>query len=169
MSRNWSARELQLFVRAWKIADDDSPNNIIAAAPKNNDFSRTTAQIERKKREFIRSYALIRQHVDALDIILGGDGTREGQKDEENIKDPTKDKTEKPRTQGNNDTFPAPNTTTEDQRGAMATRKEKHPKIDGKQEVKGKKIKAKTNPVQRKQKVPSKNYKGKEKKSANST
>ncbi|CAI9718058.1 Hypothetical predicted protein [Octopus vulgaris] len=77
-----------------------------------------------------------RQHVDTLDIILGGDGTRESQKDEENIQDPTKNKTEKPRTQGNNDTCPAPNTTTEDQRGALAARKEKHPKIDGKQETK---------------------------------
>ncbi|XP_036366487.1 uncharacterized protein LOC118766810 [Octopus sinensis] len=123
MSRNWSARELQLFVRAWKIAEVDSPNNIIAAALKSNDFSRTTAQIERKKREFLRSYALIRQHMDTLDIILGGDCTREDQKDGEHIQDPTKDTTEKPATKGNNGTCPAPNTT-EDQRGAMAAKKE---------------------------------------------
>ncbi|CAJ1099352.1 adhesion G-protein coupled receptor G6-like isoform X2 [Octopus vulgaris] len=42
---------------------------------------------------------------------------------------------EKPGTQGNDDTCPASNTTTEDQRGAMAARKERHPGIDGKQEV----------------------------------
>ncbi|CAI9726941.1 Hypothetical predicted protein [Octopus vulgaris] len=42
---------------------------------------------------------------------------------------------EKPGTQGNDDTCPASNTTTEDQRGAMAARKERHPGIDGKQEM----------------------------------
>ncbi|CAI9720603.1 Hypothetical predicted protein [Octopus vulgaris] len=44
---------------------------------------------------------------------------------------------EKPGTQGNDDTCPASNTTTEDQRGAMAARKERHPGIDGKQEGTG--------------------------------
>ncbi|CAI9717418.1 Hypothetical predicted protein [Octopus vulgaris] len=53
--------------------------------------------------------------MDTLDIILGGDCTREDQKDGENIQGPTKDTNERPATKGHNGTCPAPNTT-EDQK-----------------------------------------------------
>lgn len=67
-------------MRAWRIGKGDSPNKIIAAALKSNAFSRSTTQVEWKKRKLLRSYALIRDHIDTLGIILGDECTKDDKK-----------------------------------------------------------------------------------------
>ncbi|CAI9722389.1 Hypothetical predicted protein [Octopus vulgaris] len=109
------------------FAEGYPPNYIIAVRQKINDFPRTTAQIEFKKREFLRSYALIRQHTDTLDIILGGDCAKD-EKKEEQLRGPTSSQKNKAKVtsemsanEEKNDNGPAPNKS-EDQRGVRGER-----------------------------------------------
>ncbi|XP_052828208.1 uncharacterized protein LOC106870161 [Octopus bimaculoides] len=77
MSRTWRSMELALFLRAWRCAEGDNPNNIITAVLKSNGYTRTLAQIEQKKQEFTRSYALIRSHISTLDAILDNEHSKD--------------------------------------------------------------------------------------------
>lgn len=57
-------------MRAWKITNNDTPNNVISVVLKNNGFGRTVKYIEYKKNQFFRSYALIRPQIDTFDDIM---------------------------------------------------------------------------------------------------
>ncbi|CAI9720445.1 Hypothetical predicted protein [Octopus vulgaris] len=123
MSQDWSIKELQLFMHAWKIAIGDPPNN-----NSSNDFPRSTAQIEQKKSKFLHSYALIRLHMGTLDIILGDDYTKDDKKDGESHQGPTvpqknktKATTEIAVNEGSTNTGQAPKMS-EDQRDVRAKR-----------------------------------------------
>ena len=69
--RNSQAEEMGTMMLAWKQAVGAQPNGVISDALKGYGSPRTMAQIERKRNEFLRAYALVRPHMKFLDEILG--------------------------------------------------------------------------------------------------
>lgn len=67
MVSKWESKVLVLLLQAWTTASGDPPTNCHHCTLMNNGICRT---INRKKKNFIRSYVLIRPQINILDIIM---------------------------------------------------------------------------------------------------